>query len=75
MPLFIILRNFLDAIKVKAINSINLLVTLFVYGLLMLFAYYKQGQVEDYLNCFVISVSFLGLLTFAKTYYVIKKLP
>lgn len=73
--LFIILRNFLDAIKVKAINSINLLVTLFVYGLLMLFAYYKQGQVEDYLNCFVISVSFLGLLTLAKTYYVIKKLP
>ncbi len=73
--LYIILRNFLDAIKVRAINSINLLVTLTIYALLMLFAYYNDGVLEDYLNCFVASVSFLGLLTLLKTYSVVKKLP
>jgi O-antigen/teichoic acid export membrane protein len=72
--LYIVLRSFLDAIQVRATNAINLLVSLAFYAVLVAITYYLNGSVEDYLNVFVISVSFLGIITFVQAYRAVKGL-
>ena len=72
--LYIVLRSFLDAIHVKAKNSTNLLISLGLYAVLIVFGYLNDTSLFYYLCCFVIAVNLLGVLTFIKTYYSIKKL-
>lgn len=72
--LYIILRSFLDAIKVKAVNSFNLIFSLCLYALLLVLVYIQQGSIESYLNAFVISITFLGLVTLVQTYRLVKSL-
>jgi len=72
--IYIVLRSFLDAIHVKAKNSVNLLISLGVYAVMILCGYLNGVSMYYYLCCFVIAVNLLGVLTFIKTYYSIKKL-
>lgn len=72
--LYIVLRSFLDAIHVKAKNATNLIVSLGVYVLLILYGYSKDVSLNSYLYYFVMSVNVLGILTFIKTYHTIKEI-
>jgi O-antigen/teichoic acid export membrane protein len=72
--LYIVLRSFLDALKVKASNSINLLICLAVYGILIGIGKYWNLDFNFYLFSFVGIMTLLGLLTFIESYQSIKKL-
>jgi O-antigen/teichoic acid export membrane protein len=72
--MYIVLRSFLDAIHVKAKNSVNLLISLGVYTVMILCGYLNGVSMFYYLYSFVIAVNLLGVLTFIQTYYSIKKL-
>lgn len=72
--MYIVLRSFLDAIKVKATNAFNLIISLFIYIVLTYFNYTYDASVNEYLYSFVISINLLGVLTFIQTYRAIKKL-
>ena len=72
--LYIILRSFLDAIKVKATNAFNLIITLLLYSIMVGYNYNTNGSVEEYLYSFAISINILGLLTLLQTFRAIKKL-
>jgi O-antigen/teichoic acid export membrane protein len=72
--LYIVLRSFLDALKVKASNSINLLICLAVYGMLIGIGKYWDLDFNFYLFSFVGIMTLLGLLTFIESYQSIKKL-
>ncbi len=72
--LYIVLRSFLDAIHVKAKNATNLIISLIIYVLLILYGYTNDVSLKSYLYYFVISVNVLGMLTFIKTYYTIKEI-
>jgi O-antigen/teichoic acid export membrane protein len=72
--LYIVLRSFLDAIHVKATNSLNLLIVLCFNVLLVYVGIINQIQMEYYLFTFVVSLSLLGLLSLIKTYKAIKKI-
>jgi hypothetical protein len=69
-----VLRSFLDALKVKASNSINLLICLAVYGMLIGIGKYWDLDFNFYLFSFVGIMTLLGLLTFIESYQSIKKL-
>ena len=72
--IYIVLRSFLDAIHVKAKNSVNILISLGVYAVMILCGYLNEVSMYYYLYCFVIALNLLGVLTFIMTYYSIKKL-
>ena len=72
--MYIVLRSFLDAIKVKATNAFNLIISLFIYIVLTYFNHTYDASVNEYLYSFVISINVLGVLTFIQTYRAIKKL-
>jgi O-antigen/teichoic acid export membrane protein len=71
---YIVLRNFLDALKVRALNSINLVLTLIIYFLLICFCFYIDAEISYYLIAFALVLSMLGLLTFVQTYKAVKEL-
>lgn len=72
--LYIVLRSFLDAIHVKAKNATNLIISLAVYLLLVWYGLKHTVSINTYLYYFVFAVNLLGLLTFVKTYFTLKKL-
>lgn len=72
--LFVVLRSFLDAIKVTAVNAFNLLIALGTYLLLVAAASFWKLDSSYYLIAFVVSMTLLGLLTLIKTYFTLKKL-
>ncbi|WP_343634419.1 hypothetical protein [Fluviicola sp.] len=72
--LYIVLRSFLDAMKVKASNAINLLICLGVYGILIGIGKYMGLDFTYYLFSFAGVMTLLGLITFIETYQSIKKL-
>ncbi len=72
--LYIILRSFLDAIHVKAKNSINLIIVLVVYVILIFIMYLSEAHLNAYLYCFAASLTLLGLLTLVQTYRAINRL-
>lgn len=70
--LFIVLRSFLDAIKIMAVNALNLIIALAVYIFSVSITYYLKLDAIYYLLSFVVSVSFLGILTFIRTWHTLK---
>ena len=72
--LYIVLRSFLDAIKVKAINSFNLTVVLIIYLSLITACYYLNRSFNDYLYAFVFCINLLGLLTLIQAFRAINSL-
>ena len=72
--LYIVLRSFLDAIKVKAINSFNLTVVLIIYLLLVTACYYLNKSFNDYLYAFVFCINLLGVLTLIQAFRAINSL-
>jgi O-antigen/teichoic acid export membrane protein len=71
---YIVLRSFLDAIHVKAKNATNLLISLAIYLIMVLYGSMNNVGIVSYLYYFVVAVNILGLLTFIQTFYTIKKL-
>jgi O-antigen/teichoic acid export membrane protein len=72
--LYIILRSFLDAIKVQATNAINLIITLILFALLIFYCYTNNFGTNEILIVFALCMNFLGLLTLVQTYYAVKRL-
>ena len=72
--LYIILRSFLDAIKVQATNAFNLIITLIFYFALIVYNYNQQAEIEAYLISFAVSMTFLGIITLIQTHLAIKRM-
>lgn len=71
---YVVLRSMLDAIRTKAVNSFNLMISFGVYILLVTGTRLSDGQPDYYLYDFVASLTLLGALTFIQTRNTINQL-
>lgn len=72
--LYIVLRSFLDALKVRATNAINLMIVLSLYLILIFIGFKMKLETLYYLYSFVAVLSLLGIFTFIQTYQTLKKM-
>lgn len=72
--LYIVLRSFLDALKVRATNAINLMIVLLLFLIVIFIGYRLKVETVFYLYSFVFALSLLGVFTLIQTYITIKKM-
>lgn len=71
--LYLNLRSILDAFYFKPINSINLIISLIILTLLTVWIYLFELDFQYLLYAYIISVTFLGCITYYKVLQVFKK--